>query len=239
MSEKRIALISGASRGIGSCIAKGLAADCYKTILIARNIEKLKAVCEEISKNVSDELIPEYMALDLTDLQKTREIITNIKSKFGTISILVNNAGMWLDGTLDESEDNFKKLLETNLVSPFVFLKEVGKEMKKHRKGHIFNIASRAGIYGFPGCGLYSASKFGLMGLSDSLYREYAEHGVKITSICPGWVNTDMAKEANTPFENHEMIQPADILNSIRYILGLSSSACIREIVIECSKSVL
>ena len=239
MSEKGIAIITGASRGIGSCIAKGLATEGYKTILIARDASRLKLVSEEISKSVSDELKPECLSLDITDYKKASESLKHLLSKYKTISILVNNAGMWLDGTLNESEENFKSLLDVNLISPFVFLREIGNEMKKNRKGYIFNISSRAGKYGFPGGGLYSASKFGLSGLSESLYREMAEYGVKVTSICPGWVNTDMAKAAGTPLKKHEMIQPTDILNSIRYILNLSESACIKEIVLECSKSIL
>jgi short-subunit dehydrogenase len=239
MLKNGIAIITGASKGIGYCIAKGLATDGYKTILIARDSARLELVCKEISKSVSEELKPEYLALDIADHKKVSESLRNLQLKYKTVSILVNNAGMWLDGTLEESEENFKKLIDVNLISPFVFLREISNVMKNNGSGYIFNIASRAGKYGFPGGGLYSASKFGLIGLSESLYRELAEHGVKVTSICPGWVNTDMAQAAKTPFEKHEMIQPVDILNSIRYILGLSKSTCIREIVLECSKSIL
>ena len=115
----------------------------------------------------------------------------------------------------------------------------IGRAMKRNSKGHIFNIASRAGKYGFPDSGLYSASKFGLVGLSEALYREFSPCGVKVTAICPGWVNTDMAREAGASVEDEEMIQPSDVLASIRYILGLSGPACVRELVIECSKSIL
>jgi short-subunit dehydrogenase len=239
MSEKGIAIITGASKGIGYCVAKGLAIDGYKTILIARDAGRLECVSKEIAKSVSDELKPEYLVLDIAKHKKVSESVRYLQSKYNTVSILVNNAGMWMDGTLEGSEEDFKNLLDINLISPFVFLREVGGQMKKNGKGYIFNISSRAGKYGFPGGGLYSASKFGLIGLSESLYREMAEHGVKVTSICPGWVNTDMAQEAKTPLKEHEMIQPMDILSSIRYILSLSESACIREIVLECSRSIL
>jgi len=167
------------------------------------------------------------------------EAIGHLSANPERIEILVNNAGMWLGGTLDAPVENFAALLETNVVAPFLLMKEVAKEMKKNGRGYIFNIASRAGKYGFPGVGLYSASKFGLVGLSESLYREFAESGVKVTSICPGWVNTEMARKANASLKDAEMIQPSDILNAIRYLLGLSESACIRELVLECSKSLL
>jgi short-subunit dehydrogenase len=239
MQDKGVAIITGASRGIGCCLAKGLAADGYRCVLIARDEQRLQIVVDEISQLVPAELKPEYLAMDIKDHQKVTEALSRLTLKCGQLSILVNNAGIWLGGTLNESLEEFAELLTTNLVSPFVFMKAVVEEMKKNRRGYIFNIASRAGVYGFPGVGLYSASKFGLVGLSESLYRELAECHVKVTTICPSWVNTEMAQAANTPFKDHEMIQPLDILNSIRYLLGLSESTCIREIVLECSKSVL
>ena len=239
MRDKGIAIITGASRGIGYCISKGLAADGYKVLLIALNQKRLQMVEEEISGLVNPEVKPECLPLDVTDHKAVAEAISRIAAKPDPIEILVNNAGIWIDGTLDESPENFAGLLNTNLVSPFVFMKEVGREMKKNGRGYIFNISSRSGKYGFPGGGLYSSSKFGLVGLSESLYREFAGCGIKVTSICPGWVNTEMAFEANTPLTEKEMIQPSDILDSIRFLLGLSQSACIRELVMESSKSVL
>jgi len=238
-ANNETAIITGASRGIGYCIAKGLAVDGYQTVLVARNQEKLRVVSEEISKLVPAELRPECVPVDVTDHERVAEVAQRLKSKNGHIAVLVNNAGMWLSNTLEQSAASFTRLLDTNLVSPFVLMKVIGTEMKRQGKGHIFNIASRAGKYGFPDSGLYSSSKFGLVGLSESLYRELAQSGVKVTSICPGWVNTDMAQEADAPLARDEMIQPSDILNSIRYVLGLSQATCIRELVIECSKSVL
>jgi short-subunit dehydrogenase len=239
MKDKGVAIITGASRGIGHCLAKGLAEDGYKCVLIARDEQRLQILVNEISEIVPTELKPEYLSIDVTDHHKVIKAMSRLTRQNRRLSILVNNAGMWLGGTLKESPEKFTKLLTTNLVSPYVFINAVVEEMKKNRKGYIFNIASRAGIYGFPGSGLYSASKFGLVGLCESLYRELAEYQVKVTTICPGWVNTEMAQAAKTPLDDHEMIQPSDILNSIRYLLDLSDSTCIREIVLECSKSII
>jgi len=239
MTAKGVAIITGASRGIGSCVAEGLALDGYKTILMARDTEKLQSVSKAIAKRVPVELEPEYIALDLTEQQKVHAMADAIQSRHGPISILVNNAGAWIGGTLDASAEDFTRLLEINLVSPFVLMKAFGQAMKQNKKGHIFNIASRAGKYGFPDSGLYSASKFGLVGLSEALYREFAASGIKVTALCPGWVNTDMAYEAGASVAGKEMIQPSDILDSIRYVLGLSGPACVRELVIECSESIL
>ena len=239
MTTKGIAIITGASRGIGYCIARGLALDGYQTILIARDEKRLHAVSEEIAKLVAAELKPEYIVVDITDHRRLHQAVDQIKSKQSPITILVNSAGMWQSGTLDQSAEDLSRLLAINLVAPFELMKAVAEPMKSNGRGYIFNIASRSGKHGFPGSGLYSASKFGLVGLTESLYRELAECGIKVTSISPSWVNTEMAHQANTPLEENEMIQPDDILNSIRYLLGLSHSTSIRELVIECSKRVL
>jgi NAD(P)-dependent dehydrogenase (short-subunit alcohol dehydrogenase family) len=109
--------------------------------------------------------------------------------------------------------------------------------MKKQQSGYIFNVASRSGKVGFAGNGGYGASKFGLVGLSESLYRELTPQGIKVTALCPAWVNTNMAREAGTPLEADEMIQPEDVFETIRWLLSLSSGACVKEVVITNPKS--
>ena len=111
--------------------------------------------------------------------------------------------------------------------------------MKAQGKGYIFNIVSRAAKYGFPDGGIYGSTKFAFLGLAESLYRELAPLGIHVTSLCPGWVNTEMAKKAGTPFKNDEMVQPDDILNTIRYLLNLSPNVCIKDIVFEMKKSII
>jgi len=237
MSDKGLAIITGASQGIGACIAKGLATDGYQTVLIARNQNRLQSIANEIKslKNTSE---PICISVDITN---HRELKQDLKEKTNerNISVLVNCAGLWLDGSLEESEENVLKIFDVNVISPYLILQEVVKKMKKQRDGYIFNISSRAGRYGFSNGGLYSASKFALVGLSESLYRELASFNIKVTAICPGWVKTEMAKDAGTPLKDDEMIQPEDILNSIKYLLRLSKSACIKELLLECTKSML
>lgn len=109
--------------------------------------------------------------------------------------------------------------------------------MKQQQSGYIFNVASRSGKVGFAGSGGYSASKFGLVGLNESLYRELTPQGIKVTALCPAWVNTKMAREAGTPLEAGEMIQPDDLFETIRWLLNLSSGACVKEVVITNPKS--
>jgi NAD(P)-dependent dehydrogenase (short-subunit alcohol dehydrogenase family) len=234
-STNKVAIITGASKGIGKAIAVGLGKMKYQTILIGRNQEDLKKVADEIIKAGGPE--PGSFSTDITDSEKVKETVNEIVRKFGRIEILVNNAGIHFNGTLELSEKDFKKMLETNLTAQFVMLKEVIPVMKKQQSGYIFNVASRSAKVGFAGSGGYCASKFGLLGLSESLYRELTPQGIKVTALCPAWVNTSMAQEAGTPLEPEEMIQSDDLFKTILWLLQLSPGACVKEVVITNPKS--
>ena len=110
--------------------------------------------------------------------------------------------------------------------------------MRKQRAGYIINIASISGKIGYDQYGAYASSKFGLVGLSQSLFHELTKDGIKITAICPSWVATDMAYEAGATYTSPEMIQSSDILSTVEWLLSLSPSASIEEVVIQCSRSV-
>ena len=236
--SKGTAIITGASQGIGACIAKGLALDGYKVVLISRNIEKLHDLEKEI-KNQKKESNIVLIKQDITKFKELDINLSNVLIENEKIAVLVNAAGMWLNGSLTESVDNFEKIIDVNLVAQYAVLKRVVEKMKIQREGYIFNIASRAGKYGFENGGIYGATKFAFVGLSESLYRELSPLGIKVTALCPGWVNTEMAKEAGTPLKKDEMIQPEDILSTIRYLISLTKATCIKEMVFECSKSIL
>jgi short-subunit dehydrogenase len=237
--ETGLAIITGASQGIGSAIATGLANDGYRVVLIARNKQNLDKVHDEIMKSKANVLEPIVLPLDITDYAKVDDEIKKINQKYGTVDILVNAAAMFIDGSLNEPVENFKKIIEINVVAQYAVLKTVTEIMKIQQSGYIFNIASRAAKYGFSDGGIYGATKFAFVGLTESLYRELAPLGIRVTSLCPGWVNTEMAKTAGTPLKDEEMIQPDDLLNSIRYLLNLSENVCIKEIVIEMKKSII
>ena len=177
--------------------------------------------------------------MDITDNIKVDSEIRKIKESFGKIDILVNAAAMFMDGSLSEAIDEYRKIMEINVIAQYGILKTITNIMKKQESGYIFNIVSRAAKYGFPNGGIYGSTKFAFLGLAESLYRELAPLGIHVTSLCPGWVNTDMAKQAGTPFMDDEMVQPDDILNTIRYLLNLSPNVCIKDIVFEMKKSII
>jgi len=232
MNEKaKVAIITGASKGIGKAIAKGLAQLNYQTILIGRDKNDLDKVAQSITKNSEQE--PDTIQLDITDSENVKITVKKVFKKYGRIDVLVNNAGVFFEGTTILSEIDFRKMLETNLTSQFIFLQEVVPIMKKQKSGYIFNVASRAGKIGFAESGVYSASKFGLVGLNESLYRELVPLGISVTALCPGWVNTKMAFEAGATIKGEQMIQPEDIFKTMEWLLSLSPGACVKEVVLE------
>jgi short-subunit dehydrogenase len=230
-----VAIVTGASRGIGKAVAKGLTEKKYKTILISRSEDKLQEVAKEIIKETGDDSpSPEIISFDLSDIENIEGLVKRIKNDYGRIDVLVNNAASYLNGTFEASVDEFRQLVEMNLISAHELMKAVVQVMKAQKGGHIFNIASRAGKIGFATTGMYSASKFALVGISESVYREYAEHGIKVTALCPSWVDTEMAREAGANLDPEEMIQTEDIAKTVNYLLDISSSASIKDIMIEC-----
>ncbi|WP_346861783.1 SDR family oxidoreductase [uncultured Draconibacterium sp.] len=237
MTKNKIALITGAGKGIGKAIAIGLATLKYQTILIGRNKDNLEDVAAEILEKSWIE--PEVFQLDITKQEDVKAAISKIISEFGQIDVLVNNAGIYFDGTTEITNADFTKMLETNVTAQLSVLKEVVPILKKQKSGYIFNIASRSGKVGFEGSGAYSASKFGMVGLSESLYRELNPLGISVTALCPGWVNTEMAYEAGTTLEAKQMIQPEDLFETIKWLLSLSPGACVKEVVIETPNSII
>jgi len=232
-------LITGANRGIGRAITLGFAEKGYKTILLVRSKKNLDNLDNEISKMVSSkELEADIYEADLTDSEKLKTRVNEIANKYKTIDILINNAGVYKSGSVEIDPEEYKKILEVNLVAPYIIIQEILKKMKIQKNGYIFNISSRAGKIGFAGTGTYSSSKFGLYGLSESLYRDLTFQGIKVTTLCPSWVDTSMAREAGCPLETEDMIQKDDIMKTINYLLDLSPSAVIKEIMIECGKNV-
>lgn len=234
-NQSKIALITGA-RGIGKAVALGLAKEGYRVCLLSRSKESLQETANAIITNSQTSPEPQIYECDITNLDLVKEVIDDILKKFGHIDLLFNNAGILRDGSLESAKD-FSEMVNVNLVGAFNILHCVVPHMKQRQQGYIFNLASLCGKVGYPGIGAYTASKFGLVGLSESLFNELASSNVKVTAICPSFVATDMVAHLEYPPQNL-MIKPDDIFQIVRGLLSLSPHACAKEIVVYCRATI-
>ena len=191
----KVAIVTGASRGIGEAIAKQLSSCGAKIILIARNSDQLVAVKETIISNGG---IAESMAGDVSNLNSISEIVTNTIDKWGRIDILVNNAGIARDNIIMRmKESDWDSVMNINLKGCFNGIKSVARPMIKNKAGRIINITSVIGQIGNAGQSNYAASKAGIMGLTKSMAKELGSRNITVNAVAPGYITTDMTNELN------------------------------------------
>ena len=187
----KVALVTGASRGIGKAIALKLAAEGAAVVINYHgSMEKAKEVKAEIE---SDGGIAEIMQCNVADYQATEAMIRKVTDDFGRLDILVNNAGITRDGLLMKmSEEDYDTVLDTNLKGPFHCIRFAARQMLRQRGGRIINLSSVSGILGNAGQANYSASKAGVVGLTKSAARELASRGITVNAVAPGFIETEM-----------------------------------------------
>lgn len=193
MKKDKVWLITGASRGMGLAITKSVLNAGDKVIATGRNV---KAVNNAIG-DVSDNLL--VVKMDITNPEEIKTAIKNATDKFGTIDVLVNNAGNFFAGFFEElTKEQVESQIATNLYGPMNVTREILPLMRKNRSGYIITISSTAGFAGNEFCSAYSASKFGLEGWMESLQMEIAPFGIKTTIVEPGFFRTDLLKPTST-----------------------------------------
>jgi 3-oxoacyl-[acyl-carrier protein] reductase len=189
--QNLVALVTGASRGIGRASALALAREGAVIVGAARNEADLGALEAEIKQAGGKALMV------VTDVTKSAEVAACVEkaiAAFGRIDILVNNAGVGgYRPFLEWSEEDYDKIMATNAKSTWLFCKEVIPHMRKQGGGQIINVASVAGLQGYPSEAIYCASKFAQIGLTQALDREFFKEGIKVTAVCPGGVETYFA----------------------------------------------
>ena len=193
MLSEKVAIVTGASRGIGRCIALALAAQGAKVVASARNAEALDNLVEEIMGQGGEATaVVGDVAVD-TDASR---LIDQAVAKYGQVDILVNNAGITRDGLLLRMKnEDWDAVLDTNLKGAFLCIRAAAKIMSKQRSGRIINISSVVGEMGNAGQANYCASKAGLLGLTKSVARELARRNVTVNAITPGFIVTDMTDD--------------------------------------------
>jgi 3-oxoacyl-[acyl-carrier protein] reductase len=202
--ENKVVLITGASRGIGASIAKKMASKNYDVVINYKNSQKeALALKEEIIKEYNVKV--ETIKADVSNEEDVKKMIEKIIDKFGKLNCLVNNAGIAIDCSFeDKTVDNFQKILNTNLIGPFLTSKYAYKYLEKEINSSIINISSTNGIDTiYPESMDYDASKSGLISLTKNLALQLAPK-VRVNAICPGWVKTDMTKNLEKHYVEEE-----------------------------------
>ena len=191
--DKKVAIVTGASRGIGYEIARVFAREGAQLVITARNEDALKALSAEIVREGGSE--PMCVVLDVKNSDKVDEMVDKTLDKFGRVDILVNNAGITRDGLiLRMSDEDWSEVLNTNLQGTFFCLRAVAKPMMKQRSGRIINMASVIGLIGNAGQANYAASKAGIIALTKSAAKELGSRNILINAIAPGFIDTEMTQ---------------------------------------------
>ena len=216
--DKQVALVTGASRGIGKAIAYLFAQEGMNVVICSRNENQIRKTAVEIQKDTGNLVVP--VKTDVRNHVDVDKLVQSALNEFGRIDILVNNAGVAIIKSLVETTDHeYDTIIDTNLSGVFFCCKSVLPHMIKQKSGYIINISSGAGKTGFANLSVYCASKFGVIGMTESLAEEVSDYGIKVFSVCPGAVATQMQKEfmSNEEFEKrkNQMIQPEEVAQKV------------------------
>ena len=189
----KVAIITGASQGIGKGMAETFSKAGAHVACVSRNKDNLKSVADSLIKNGG---VASFYTCDVSSLDAFQNTIKEIAENHGSVDILVNNAGVCKDKLIMRmSEDDWNKVININLNGAFNGIKAVSQIMIKQRAGRIINISSIVGLIGNPGQANYAASKAGLIGLSKSAAKELAPRGITVNAIAPGYIATDMTDQ--------------------------------------------
>jgi 3-oxoacyl-[acyl-carrier protein] reductase len=234
--KDKIALITGASRGIGFTISKTFIENGAKVIGISYDEEELKRAKEKLGENFIT------YKCDVTKEEEVVKTINSIKENIDKIDILVNNAGITSDNFLIRmKEEQFMKVIDVNLKGTFLFSREVAKIMRKQKQGSIINISSVVGIEGNMAQANYSASKAGVIGLTKSMSKELTLKGeqIRVNAIAPGFIKTDMTEKLNEKVKDHvvqnsclkKMGESKDVANLALFLASDLSSYITGEVI--------
>ncbi|MCF4101089.1 SDR family oxidoreductase [Gillisia sp. M10.2A] len=229
MKKNKTAIVTGGNAGLGYATAKKFCDQGITTYVIGRNKDKTIKACQELGENAKP------FILDLDDLDKIPDAISQIVKQTGSIDILVNNAGINMKKDfLEVTSEEFQAIMHTNVTSVFVMSREVAKVMKENGEGSIINISSMAAQYGIPKVIAYSASKTAIEGMTRAMAVDLAGYGIRVNCVAPGFIKTNMSSKAldSDPERKNKVLSrtpmaklgdPADVANAVYYYASTDS----------------
>lgn len=227
--QNKVALVTGSGRGIGKAIAIALAKASCQVVLTARTSTQLESVQSEIRANGGQAL---SVPSDLTRDEEIYSLVAEVQRAYGRVDLLINNAGWGKKSSIARATVNdWDQTLRVNLRAPMLLTKLVLPGMLEQNSGAVINISSISGKSGEAGSSAYAASKFGVIGFTQSLYEEVREHGIKVTVILPGFVDTPMIPPVKH-LDRSKMIRPEDIAEAVLFVLNSPPTSCPVELTI-------
>lgn len=238
----KTALITGASQGIGACIAKRLAKDGFNIAINCRSLEdaekggaEVKRACEEFGVEA------ECFIADVSKFDECEKMVKEIKERFSTIDALVNNAGITRDGLIARmSEEQFDAVTAVNYKSVFNMTRQVAPIMMKQRKGRIVNVSSVAGLYGNAGQFNYSASKAGVVGMTLTAAKELGSRNITVNAIAPGFIKTPMTEVLDEKVKENILSQiamkrfgePEEVAGTVSFLVSDDASYVTAQVIV-------
>ncbi|PIR07120.1 MAG: hypothetical protein COV55_01675 [Candidatus Komeilibacteria bacterium CG11_big_fil_rev_8_21_14_0_20_36_20] len=219
---KTTILISGGTSGLGKTIAQILSPH-QQVIILSPSEDKLKKVAAELNCD--------YEVCDITDYQQCERAIQNTLKKHQQIGCLINNAGIWIEGGLDQNDaDHIQKTMDINATGVIFLSKAVIPTMKKQKQGFIINVISQAGLYAKAKRSVYDASKWAVTGLTKCLEQELAPYNIKVTGLYPGFMETPLFEKMGTHKDFTNALNPESVAKAIKFLIDMDHEVLIPEL---------
>ncbi len=224
----KVAIVTGASRGIGRAISVALAQEAATVVLAARSIQKLQETADKVTEAGGK---AEIVVTELTEEESIKNLVKVTSEKFSRLDILVNNAGVTHSAKLEETAtEDWERCMQVNARAPFILCREALGLLKKSQAGYIINIASVVGVKGYPLQSAYTSSKHALRGMTISLAEELKGSNIRVHLLCPGGVDTELVQKVRPDIKRDELMQPEEIAELILYLVTHKGNAVIDEL---------